>query len=90
MDIIVIALLWFFIVPFVGIRLVFFGGFGSHQRRLDEDYYWEKEEKRKPIVDSIVGFAFLFFYAVFMYLTFWPITTMFWPEISPIISSLWS
>lgn len=91
MDIIVIALLWFFIVPFIGIRLLFFGGFQSNrQEYYDDEFYWEEKKKRKPLVDNILGFTFLLFFLVFVHLTFWPITTMLWPEISPIISSLWS
>jgi hypothetical protein len=70
MDIglIVILLIWGILVPFIGIRLVFFGGFQPKQEiEIDEDFYWEKKKQKSKPVDMIVGFAFLFSFLIFLY-----------------------
>jgi hypothetical protein len=72
MDIglIVILFIWGILVPFIGIRLIFFGGFRSKQEVEveDDDFYWEKKPQKSQLIDTFVGLAFLGVFAIFLYL----------------------
>jgi hypothetical protein len=69
MDIsfVVILLIWGVIAPFIGIRLIFFGGFLSEKEFEDDDFYWEKKPQKSQLIDKFVGLAFLGVFIIFIY-----------------------
>jgi len=71
-DLIVILFIWGIVIPFIGIKLVFFGGFQPKQKieMEDEDFYWENKNQKSKPVDMLIGFAFLVSFIIFLYLIF--------------------
>lgn len=89
--VLIIFLIWCFVVPFIGIRLVFFGGFQSKEEKEDDDFYWLKKDQKDFTFDYSIGVAFLIFYVIFMYYAIEDILRMACIIVfNQSISSLWS